>query len=191
MILIIGLKMDTGKKLLYFLFSLCCFSCEISERHIHLTNIEETHKQLKQYGFSELKEFSFIFESKSYSVRDSVIESEGESWSALALIINDTVFLTVENSWLNREKVSRVVVYGSMLKTNNNVGVGSSFEDLSNFISFDSWVKFPDGVVGFEDKNNPNISYMMDMSDYQQLLFKPLYRDSFPKDVRVEYILML
>jgi len=168
-------------------FIVCCLACVQPKKQIMLLSIEDA-QQLKGYAFDELGKLELFVNGQPLLAKDSILEGEGETWSALVYLQGSTPVLTIENSWANRKEVSSIMVTSSALKTQRGVGVGSSYENLANFIAFDSWVRFPDGVIAFKDKRNSQMAYIMNTNDYEELLYAPLDKASFPKEMEVAYI---
>ncbi len=181
---------DKKMKMHFIILFMIGFSCQSKIDSIQVNNIEDIKSSMVEYNLRDLKKSEVLLKNQPLSIKDTLISSEGEEWNALAFYFENNLIFIAESNWMDRNNVSRITVYHSKIKTKNGIGVGDSYRKLSPYIIFDSWKDFPDGYIGFKDKETKRLIYMMNTDFNENILEGPISKETIPQDLKIESIMI-
>ena len=175
----------------YFIFSVLFICCATPKQEDAIHSIETLQKEMINHQIEELRKINFLFRGTVLTVKDTTLESEGESWKGLNYYYEDDLFLVAETSWNNPELITRISVKSPLLKTKDGLGVGGNFESIKDYITFNSWTDFPDGYVAFKDSSDNRIIYVMNTETQPRLGEGALTIDKIPATLQVHDVIIM
>lgn len=128
------------------------------------------------------------FQQKSTLISDE--ENESHSWNALVFSRHNKRAFVAEGNWQDRQQISRISIFDEQILTASGVQVGDSFEKIQALVDSRIPVE-PDGFLSLQDKEDPDIFYMMDISKYPKLFYGVDLLSEIPGSVKVESIVVL
>lgn len=174
--------------LIIAIFLVCCTT---SKKQTMISSVETLQTEIMGHSVEQLKENIFLFKDQVLSVKDTTLEDEGESWNGLNYYYGDSLLFIAETSWKNRDTIVRINTENYLLKTNDGLGVGESFESIRPHVNFSSWKDFPDGYVAFKGSSDNRIIYTMDVDQHPELREGALIIDQIPPHLKVKSITLM
>lgn len=178
-------------KIICILLIITLCSCTSNVCNINITSVETLHKTVSNVELDTVRECRYLMNGSLLVQKDTIMESEeGIEWPAISFYDDKKLLFTAESSWQELNKVKRIVVWSPILKTKDGLGVGSSFSTIKSHINLESWKDFPDGIVGFKNKDN-SLIFILDTEKYPYLTEGPLIISDIPESLSVESLILV
>ena len=178
-----------------FITTSCFYSCQLNDlrssnkKETHSFSIEKIKDKIFKKDYSEIKKDAII--NKEYKLKDSLVSSEGVSWKAISLYKNNTLAILAETNWIDTNTISRVTILDSNIVGRSSVSVGKTINDIKLLIDTNALNNSPDGYLDFTDKEDKEIRYVMDISNYPDLFFGVGNFNEIPTELKVKQIVII
>ncbi len=127
----------------------------------------------------------------SLHFKDTTLSYEDIEWKGIVFSNETEVLFLAETSWLNPQQIHRVAILSKAMSTNSGIHIGSNFRELKDQVILQSYNELPDGYLGFVDKGDQRITYLMDITNHKYLYY---FRGDFtilPDSLTVESIVIV
>lgn len=122
-------------------------------------------------------------------IRDTIMESEGVEWPAIAFYENENLLFIAESNWEDTTEIKRITIFSNKFKSNCGIKIGSTFREIETNLSRNI-PSYPDGYFGLKDKKDNGITYFFDIDNFEQLYYGATKWEDIPLSITVETIII-
>lgn len=185
------------KALTLFWICVMCACCSINtpksnvirqknENSVFNLYVLDSLKILLNRDINEIKNLKF---PQDVSLKDTILESEGDNWNGIAFYKKTQLLLVLETSWIDKNHIKRIGVISNTIVGSNNMKIGAKFGEIKSNLS-QKIPSFPDGYLGLRDNHDQHVTYFFNVGTNTDLITGNIKFETMPDTLVVNEILI-